>query len=197
MSKLSAKWKAQWAAAATPSGTVVHIKVMAAARDEGRAQVAGLRQVTKAPEPGRQSQVAGARSLEPSRRRQIDSAKSPEPSHRSQVARASSPEPGRSQRQRRSGRTRATPLKDSGEAKAWSTCVEAGEMRVVQVSAVRASPIRIPSLDHFGLRRHLADESVAPRRRSLSAKAKLSPRPIVEIEPVEIEPVWIRPRRRR
>ena len=186
MTELSAnKWRGQWAAAASPSGTLFHVRVMAAARSEGRAQVAGLCQVARAksPEPVRQSQVARA--------------KSPEPSRQSQVARAKSPEPSRSQRQRRSGRTRATPLRESGKAEAWNACAEAGERAVVQVSAVRATPVRTPSPDYFGLQCHLADVSATPRRRSLSAKAKLSPRPVVEIEPVEIEPIWIRPRRRR
>ena len=45
-------------------GRVVHARIMAAARDKGRAQLAGLRQVPRAisPEQPRQSQVAGARS---------------------------------------------------------------------------------------------------------------------------------------
>ena len=111
---------------------------------------------------------------------------SPEPSRRSEVARSQ-------QRPRQFGRSQTTPLQDSSEAKAWEACAERWDRRVVQVSAVIATPTGERSPDHYGLGQQLAQwPEEAPRRRvkSVISVARPSER---EPDSDDYEGVWVRP----
>ena len=197
-------------------GRATHARMMAAASAEGRAQFNGLRRVSRAKSPSRQSQVARAKSPEPSSQSQIDRAKSPktrrqshiarakspEPICQSQVARAKLPEPGRRSQVARDKSPKASRQSQDAEAnspaslrqnrtkpseaEAWEACLERWDRRV-QVAAITAAP---SDPDHYNLRQAATQRPVEAPRRRLKSVVSVARPPSREPDPADYEGVW-------